>query len=470
MKGVCRVLLPWVVLLLALPSLNPNAQDQDGGWSDWSVLSSECTEKCGTGQLRKVRSCTKPAPQGNGKLCTKEDMSLGEVEFKLLTCNTFSCWDDQWSDWSNCSTTCGEGKEMRYSVCNGTQACENDQYQEETRYCNTWNKTICPSPCENMTCPEYGICRDESTEKKPKATCVCTMGFIMNDAKDKCVRPPPPSPTPRPIPTLPAEQKVVATVISKSASTILIICVSICLIIFLVLRIFTPDRVIQMNMEIALVLAHIMLMFPPSFTEIPDVCRVISIFIHFFFTACFMFMFLEALHMYGYVAYVVKQDGMCSRVQNTLVGWGVATIILLFSICFEYENYGGEYHCWLQIDTPLFYAQLIPIVSLVVLTFTLIEAAGSADYKPLKGIDKSQRTSAKFSQRTNLVVMPLVFCHMLVGMFSEYEQNLPLYGIFTILNSVSGVAVLFLHCFNNQKVRQKMVGMYKSMCKGGGAH
>ena len=68
------------------------------------------------------------------------------------------------------------------------------------------------------------------------------------------------------------------------------------------------------------------------------------------------------------------------------------------------------------------------------------------------GIDKSQRTSAKFSQRTNLVVMPLVFCHMLVGMFSEYEQNLPLYGIFTILNGVSGVAELFLHCFNNQRV------------------
>lgn len=81
--------------------------------------------------------------------------------------------------------------------------------------------------------------------------------------------PPPTSPTPRPIPTLPPEQKVVATVISKTASTILIICVTICLIIFLALRIFTPDRIIQMNMEIALVLAHSMLMFPTSFIEMP---------------------------------------------------------------------------------------------------------------------------------------------------------------------------------------------------------
>ena len=42
--------------------------------------------------------------------------------------------------------------------------------------------------------------------------------------------------------------------------------------------------------------------------------------------------------------------------------------------------------CWLRVDTSLFYGQIIPIVALVTLTFTLIEAAGSADYKPLKGI------------------------------------------------------------------------------------
>lgn len=69
------------------------------------------------------------------------------------------------------------------------------------------------------------------------------------------------------------------------------------------------------------------------------------------------------------------------------------------------------------------------------------------------GIDKAQRTSAKFSQRTNLIVIIFVFTHILVGMFSEYEQNLPLYSIFTILNGVTGMLVLVCHCFNNQQVR-----------------
>ncbi len=35
-----------------------------------------------------------------------------------------------------------------------------------------------------------------------------------------------------------------------------------------------------------------------------------------------MFMFLESLHTYSLVAYVVKKNGILSRLQNTLVGWG----------------------------------------------------------------------------------------------------------------------------------------------------
>ncbi|ROT62788.1 hypothetical protein C7M84_019347 [Penaeus vannamei] len=175
---------------------------------------------------------------------------------------------------------------------------------------------------------------------------------------------------------------------------------------------------------------------------------------------------LEALHMYSLVAYVVKKDGMFTRLQNTLIGWGLAAFIIMFCMCFEYDNYGGEYHCWLRMDTPLLYGQFIPVVGFVIMTFTLIEAAGAADYKPLKGVDKSQLLSARISQRTNLIILPLVFAHWMVGMMSEYEQNLPLYGTFSVLNGVTGGVVFFLHCTNNSQVRAKLTGIYKSMCKG----
>ena len=54
-------------------------------------------------------------------------------------------------------------------------------------------------------------------------------------------------------------------------------------------------------------------------------------------------MMLEALHMYSLVAYVVKKDGMLTRLQNITVGWGVALFVVIFCVCFQYDNYGAEY-------------------------------------------------------------------------------------------------------------------------------
>ena len=54
--------------------------------------------------------------------------------------------------------------------------------------------------------------------------------------------------------------------------------------------------------------------------------------------------------MYGLVASVVKNSGMLATKQNIFIGWGIPAFIILFNMCFEYDNYGGTYHCWLQMD------------------------------------------------------------------------------------------------------------------------
>ncbi|CAG0884539.1 unnamed protein product [Darwinula stevensoni] len=128
---------------------------------------------------------------------------------------------------------------------------------------------------------------------------------------------------------------------TSTTSTVLLFFVGATLILFLFLRVFTTDRVIQMNMEIALALAHVCLLFPSQASSDVVLCRVLSILLHLFFTACFMFMFLEALHMYALVSYVVRKDGLLSRFQNVLVGWGIAICVTLVTLCFCYEKYGG---------------------------------------------------------------------------------------------------------------------------------
>ena len=65
-------------------------------------------------------------------------------------------------------------------------------------------------------------------------------------------------------------------------------------------------------------------------------------------------------------------DGIMSRGQNILMGWLIPMIIVMFNLCFEYDNYGGEYHCWLQMNTSLIYGQFVPIAFLTITSLAII--------------------------------------------------------------------------------------------------
>ena len=178
-----------------------------------------------------------------------------------------------------------------------------------------------------------------------------------------------------------------------------------------------------------------------------------------------MFMLLESIHTYSLVAFVVKRNGMLTKAQNVISGWVLSVAVILIVTSMQYENYGGDYHCWLQVNTPLVAGQVVPTVVIVILTFTVLEAAGAADYRKLPGLDQDQYYSAKIMQRSNLVIMPLVFISWFVGVMSEYEQDVALYGIFTILNGVLGAIVFIFHCSGNEDVREKLEGWYDQIIK-----
>ena len=58
---------------------------KDGGYSKWSEWT-ECTKTCGGGVKSRERTCTNPVPENGGKDCSK----LGEPE-ETVECNTQAC-------------------------------------------------------------------------------------------------------------------------------------------------------------------------------------------------------------------------------------------------------------------------------------------------------------------------------------------------------------------------------------------
>ena len=53
-------------------------------WSDWS----ECTATCGGGEMTRTRSCTNPPPEHDGPTCIEQGLGAAD---ETVNCNEDSC-------------------------------------------------------------------------------------------------------------------------------------------------------------------------------------------------------------------------------------------------------------------------------------------------------------------------------------------------------------------------------------------
>ncbi|CAK0847070.1 unnamed protein product [Prorocentrum cordatum] len=93
---------------------NPPCQRQDCEWGVWSEWG-QCSVTCGGGQRSRNRSVVSP-PSGGGSTCTANDREeVGPCNTKACT-DVTSCIDGRWADWEHwapCSVSCGGGQTFR---------------------------------------------------------------------------------------------------------------------------------------------------------------------------------------------------------------------------------------------------------------------------------------------------------------------------------------------------------------------
>ncbi|NWS02795.1 AGRB2 protein, partial [Motacilla alba] len=127
-------------------------------WSQWSV----CSLTCGQGSQVRTRSCVS-SPYGT--LCSgllRETRTCNNT----ATCPVPGAWEE-WSPWSLCSVTCGRGARTRTRRCaasrRGGKACEGPELQAK--------------PCSIATCPGGGGSR-RALGVQARGRChVCTRGW-----------------------------------------------------------------------------------------------------------------------------------------------------------------------------------------------------------------------------------------------------------------------------------------------------
>ncbi|XP_078312841.1 properdin-like [Crassostrea virginica] len=167
----------------------------DGAWSDWSSWS-PCSNSCGEGQETRTRTCTNPAPEHGGKDCpgdSKETRAcIGCPAGSTLT---------PWSAWGQCSVTCGTGERTRSRGCSATTAGSCTFQQTQSEQCvgppcpidGAWSDWSSWSPCSNScgegqetrtrTCtnpaPEHGGKDCPGDSKETRACIGCPAGSTL---------------------------------------------------------------------------------------------------------------------------------------------------------------------------------------------------------------------------------------------------------------------------------------------------
>ncbi|XP_043922260.1 SCO-spondin-like [Protopterus annectens] len=112
-----------------------------GGWSDWTPWS-ECSASCGNGIQNRYRFCTNPAPSGYGLPCigTNQEEQLCDIQ----PCSRSGNWSD-WSAWTTCSRTCGGGIQTR------SRACDNPPPERQGDFCEGPSTEV--QSCNADSCP-----------------------------------------------------------------------------------------------------------------------------------------------------------------------------------------------------------------------------------------------------------------------------------------------------------------------------
>ncbi|XP_055795605.1 spondin-1-like [Salvelinus fontinalis] len=116
-------------------------------WGEWDP----CSTTCGLGMKRRERMVK--MPPSDGSMCKVE---VAEVEKCMMPeCHSIPCMLSPWSDWSDCSVTCGKGVRTRQRMLKSPDLGECTEELEQVEQCM---QPECPTDCMVSEWTEWSEC------------------------------------------------------------------------------------------------------------------------------------------------------------------------------------------------------------------------------------------------------------------------------------------------------------------------
>ncbi|XP_071831345.1 uncharacterized protein [Apostichopus japonicus] len=244
------------------------------------------------------------------------------------------------------------------------------------------------------------------------------------------------------------------SLIGLGISTAALICT---ILILMWLPSLKSDRVlIHKHLVIALIIAQVLFMSTAGAVRHELICKLVAIFMHYFYLAVFVWMLIEGVHLYLEIVQVFSRfDGKSKTVYYIIGGWGFPFIIVAVSVAIRWRSYGEGQGCWLSIDDGLIWAFLGPVVVVILVNFLILLMVVRVVYRAssARGKEDAEYKHLTAALKGALFLLPLLGLSWVIGFMSVNEGTLVFQYLFVIFNSLQGFFIFLFYCAINKEVR-----------------
>jgi len=179
-------------------------------------------------------------------------------------------------------------------------------------------------------------------------------------------------------------------------------------------------------------------------------CRLVAIALHYFYMACFAWMFVEVLHMYRLLT--EKQTINYGAMKfYYLLGYVIPGIIVGLAVGLYTDAYGNDSFCWLQTSEGFIWSFAGPVTVgaiLIVITFVFALKASYGDKLPCTDV-----TVIWFGLLTVILLLLLVSATWVVGLISVNYRLTGLHYLHAVLMLMDGLFIFLFYVLMSKKVR-----------------
>ncbi|XP_033645236.1 adhesion G protein-coupled receptor E3-like [Asterias rubens] len=216
------------------------------------------------------------------------------------------------------------------------------------------------------------------------------------------------------------------------------------------------DRIfIHTNLVVALLVALILFVGGVDLGNgNPVVCKIIALFLHYFYLSVFGWMLVEGVHLYMKVVKVYGSENI-KMYRYILIGWVAPAVICAISFGANNEGYGSKTACWLVGDSV--FSFIVPVIAVVMFNMIVFTMVIRIIMKSARLHQEKNYDHIKSGVKGALVLMPIMGMTWLFGLLNFYGDGEVFEYLFIIFNSFQGLFIFLIYCVFNSEVRAAFV-------------